>query len=69
MNFADRTQQQDLLRLALAQGSKVIVMDNIGCLFTGVNEDGITGMGEGQTMAPGYAPTSDFASSDSSYGL
>ena len=39
MNFADRTQQQDLLRLALAQGSKVIVMDNISCLFTGVDED------------------------------
>ena len=39
MNFADRTQQQDLLRLALAQGSKVIVLDNISCLFTGVDED------------------------------
>jgi hypothetical protein len=39
MNFAEPAQQQELLRLALARGIKVPLMDNISCLFTGVDED------------------------------
>jgi hypothetical protein len=39
MNFAVSGQQQDLLRLALDLGKKVIVLDNISCLFSGVDED------------------------------
>jgi RecA-family ATPase len=39
MNFAESAQQQELLRLAVAQGIKVPLFDNISCLFTGVDED------------------------------
>jgi hypothetical protein len=39
MNFAEPAQQQELLRLAVAQGIKVHLFDNISCLFTGVDED------------------------------
>jgi AAA domain len=39
MNFAESIQQQDLLRLAVAQEFKVLLLDNISCLFTGVQEN------------------------------
>ena len=69
MNFADPVQQRDLLRLALDQGSKVIVLDNISCLMSGSRRGQVAGMGEGQTVAPGHAPASHFARSGSSHRL
>ena len=39
MNFADRAQQKELLQMALDLGKKVIVLDNISCLFSGIKED------------------------------
>ena len=69
MNFADPVQQRDLLRLALDQGRKVIVLDNISCLMSGTRRGQVAGMGEGQTVAPGHAPASHFARSGSSHRL
>jgi AAA domain len=39
MNFADRAQQRDLLQLLLKRGSRMVVLDNISCLFIGVAEN------------------------------
>jgi putative DNA primase/helicase len=39
MNLANRTQQEDLLDLCLARKIKVLVLDNLSCLFSGVDEN------------------------------
>jgi hypothetical protein len=39
MNFAEPRQQQELLALALDRGCKIIVLDNLSCLFSGIDED------------------------------
>jgi putative DNA primase/helicase len=39
MNLANRTQQEDLLDLCLAKKIKVLVLDNLSCLFAGVDEN------------------------------
>jgi len=39
MNLADRTDQENILDLCLAAKIKVLVLDNLSCLFTGVDEN------------------------------
>jgi hypothetical protein len=39
MNLANRTDQENILDLCLAAKIKVLVLDNLSCLFTGVDEN------------------------------
>jgi hypothetical protein len=39
MNFGRRSDQEILTQLCLEKGIKVLVLDNLGCLFTGVGEN------------------------------
>ena len=39
MNLANRTDQEIILELCLARKIKVLVLDNLSCLFTGVSEN------------------------------
>jgi putative DNA primase/helicase len=39
LNFADPTDQQLILQLCLKKQIRILVLDNLGCLFTGVKEN------------------------------
>src|SRR5262249_27790758 len=39
MNFASAIDQQIMLEVCLAKKIRVLILDNLGCLFTGVGED------------------------------
>ena len=39
MNFVERADQQIILKLCLAKKIRVLILDNLGCLFSGMAED------------------------------